>query len=116
MAVARNRCGSCQVCCIVLPIKDLEKPAGQNCRHLCKQGCDIYNARPVACRTFNCTWLLSGWEKKHRPDRLGMLFMYHPDKGLVAKELEKGAHRRKEIVKLLKRLKREMPVTLQIQK
>jgi len=51
-------CDGCTLCCKLLGIGELQKPAGQWCAH-CKigEGCGIYEARPTECRTFNCAWL-----------------------------------------------------------
>ncbi|MBV8923780.1 MAG: hypothetical protein JOZ74_00285 [Bradyrhizobium sp.] len=52
-------CGDCTLCCKVMAIEQLAKPAAQWCRH-CKpgHGCQIYHDRPVECRQFNCLWLI----------------------------------------------------------
>jgi len=52
-------CGDCTLCCKVMAIEELSKPAGQWCRH-CKpgSGCQIYDGRPAECRYFNCLWLI----------------------------------------------------------
>jgi hypothetical protein len=52
-------CGDCTLCCKVMAIEELAKPAGQWCRH-CKPGCFclIYQTRPSECRDFNCLWLI----------------------------------------------------------
>jgi hypothetical protein len=51
-------CGSCTLCCKVIGIGALAKPAGAWCAH-CKvgHGCTIYETRPEECRTFFCMWL-----------------------------------------------------------
>jgi hypothetical protein len=52
-------CGDCTLCCKVMAIEELEKPAGAWCGH-CEPGtgCRIYAQRPAECRTFDCLWLL----------------------------------------------------------
>ena len=52
-------CGDCALCCKVMAIEELAKPAGQWCRH-CKpgRGCQIHDSRPDECRDFNCLWLI----------------------------------------------------------
>jgi hypothetical protein len=52
-------CGSCSLCCKLLAIDELDKPAGRWCRH-CRPGrggCSIYADRPDVCRGFHCGWL-----------------------------------------------------------
>ena len=54
-------CGKCSMCCKLLHIIELEKPANQWCKH-CKPGyggCSIYETRPSICRSFACGWLMS---------------------------------------------------------
>lgn len=50
-------CGDCTLCCKVMEIEQLTKPAGAWCPH-CKpkHGCLIYADRPAECRAFNCLW------------------------------------------------------------
>jgi hypothetical protein len=52
-------CGSCTECCKILPVDELQKPAGVYCSHCAVGGgCKIYSERPKSCRTFMCGWLL----------------------------------------------------------
>jgi hypothetical protein len=55
---AKKACGNCTLCCKVMAIEELAKPANSWCTR-CKpgHGCSIYNTRPTECRTFNCLWL-----------------------------------------------------------
>ena len=59
-ALAPGRsCGSCSLCCKVLPVGELSKPAGQWCIHCVPgSGCAVHADRPQACRAFFCAWLL----------------------------------------------------------
>jgi uncharacterized protein len=44
-------CDSCALCCKLLAIPEIEKPAGQWCKHCTKtRGCDVYETRPEPCR------------------------------------------------------------------
>jgi len=52
-------CGACTLCCKVVGIAELKKPADVWCGHCDKaRGCKIYDTRPGECRTFNCLFLL----------------------------------------------------------
>lgn len=82
-----NACGSCSLCCKMLDIAALEKPAQQWCPQ-CIPGvsCKIYDARPDACRSFDCLWLASRrgapqnfMPDELRPDRCKGLLMLNPD-------------------------------------
>lgn len=51
-------CDSCALCCNLLKIEALDKPAGTWCRHCSTQRrCDIYEQRPSPCVTFHCGYL-----------------------------------------------------------
>jgi hypothetical protein len=66
-------CGSCQLCCTLLPVElaDGNKPANERCKHVCSKGCGIYENRPPPCRWFNCRWLFDpDTAPMRRPDRV----------------------------------------------
>lgn len=53
-------CGDCGLCCKLMGVAALAKPAGRWCRHFGKAtGCRVYDQRPADCRVFNCLWLLT---------------------------------------------------------
>jgi hypothetical protein len=58
MTAPGRECGDCTLCCKVMAIEELAKPAGSWCPH-CKpgRGCLIYADRPAECRAFSCLWL-----------------------------------------------------------
>jgi hypothetical protein len=69
-------CGDCKVCCIVPPIDEpeMQKIPNALCRHRLKEGCNIYENRPSACRTYFCGWRrLAFLDEDWRPDRSGVL-------------------------------------------
>jgi hypothetical protein len=73
-----KECGGCTMCCKVLTVRELAKPAGKWCAH-CKpgQGCGIYAERPQECRRFLCQWTLqSDLGPEWRPDRSKLVLMY----------------------------------------
>jgi len=66
-------CGPCTLCCQVLEIPELAKPAGRLCRHA-SVGCAIYPDRPAPCRTFTCGWMATPeLDEAWRPDIAGFL-------------------------------------------
>jgi hypothetical protein len=77
MTTART-CGSCTLCCRLLPTKEIEKPANVRCPHQCSKGCSIYANRPASCRLWSCQWLL-GEELGERPDRSRLVVDPLPD-------------------------------------
>src|SRR5260370_34303074 len=57
--VAGRGCGTCSLCCKVLPVRELDKPAGRWCVHSVRGGgCGVHSSRPQACRQFFCSWRL----------------------------------------------------------
>jgi len=67
-----NSCGSCNVCCTVLSVKDMTE-AGKKCVNSCKEGCSIYEDRPSACKHFKCAYLTNDWDESFRPDKSGIM-------------------------------------------
>jgi Fe-S-cluster containining protein len=56
-----RQCGKCSLCCKLLHVVELDKPANQWCGH-CKPGkggCTIHETRPHICRSYFCGWMLS---------------------------------------------------------
>lgn len=60
MTAGGRQCGDCTLCCKVMAIEELAKPASSWCPH-CKpgRGCLIYPDRPTECQTFRCLWLVN---------------------------------------------------------
>jgi hypothetical protein len=56
----KKTCGDCTLCCKVMAIEALTKPAGSWCSH-CNpgHGCRIYADRPAECHNFSCLWLVN---------------------------------------------------------
>lgn len=76
-------CGTCNLCCTLMKVEEdngqLLTDWMQPCKHICRGGCGVYEARPTACRVFECVWLASqrfpdvAMSKSDRPDRLGIV-------------------------------------------
>jgi hypothetical protein len=68
-------CGDCGMCCKILRINVLDKPAGLWCRHFRKgAGCSIHESSPVECQRFQCYWSISeALGDEWRPDRSKLL-------------------------------------------
>lgn len=77
-----NACGSCALCCKLLPIDEpaLKKPGGRWCGQFkAGSGCKVYADRPAACRAFMCHWRHSQdtatpLAPALRPDRCKVMF------------------------------------------
>ncbi|MBS0490693.1 YkgJ family cysteine cluster protein [Phenylobacterium sp.] len=74
-------CGECGMCCKLLAIQSLDKPAGAWCGHFKRAaGCGVYEERPPACRGFVCLWLDSEkLDEAWRPDRAKFLMYTEKD-------------------------------------
>ena len=73
-------CDGCTLCCKVMGIQELEKPAGSWCQH-CKagSGCGIYDKRPGECRDFVCAFLmLATLSEAWRPSRSKLIVTRDP--------------------------------------
>lgn len=106
-----NKCGSCTECCYVMSVDALDKPNFKKCDHQCV-GCNIYEARPASCDNFNCTWLLSGWDKSLRPDKINMV-LFSTVNGLEAYESKHNSHKKHKAQVLMNKLtsKNKLKVT-----
>src|SRR5579872_6227168 len=52
----------------------MQKQSNSMCRHRFEGGCDIYENRPLACRTYFCGWRrLAFFYDDWRPDKSGVL-------------------------------------------
>lgn len=75
-------CGSCTLCCKLLPVVPLNKKAGQRCQHQrSAKGCAIYSTRPATCRHWSCRWVSdrTATEGMPRPDRCHYVIDIIPD-------------------------------------
>lgn len=115
-----HSCGDCHACCIHLPIPAGKvcgnaKPAGAECVHLRKHGCQIYQERPTTCRQFTCAWLSEpSWPLAWRPERSGLLCLREEiDNGVAAAlvyEIQPDAIARPTTRAILERLKESTAV------
>ena len=89
-------CGSCMLCCKVMNVPELKKPAGTMCSHaVLGKGCTIREHRPRSCRMFFCGWRLDpNIDSMWKPEICGfvltidlryqaMLVMTDPDRPLA---------------------------------
>lgn len=92
--VEGRTCGTCNVCCVALTIKDpeLQKPQGIRCRHAQPDNsCAIYATRPQQCREFFCGWRHLKWIREPlRPDLSGVLVRMHGVVSRTTGEVEHG--------------------------
>lgn len=85
-----RECGGCTMCCKVMHVPELEKPAGTWCPHCdIGEGCGIYDERPKPCRDFECLWLQDDGRvllDADRPDRIGVVFWIAKDGAMTKAE------------------------------
>lgn len=77
-------CGSCTLCCKLVPVEELGKGAGERCKHVRHgKGCSIYERRPWSCREWSCMWLKGDEGGKDldlsRPDHVHYVIDEVPD-------------------------------------
>lgn len=76
-----RQCGGCTLCCKLLPVRELDKGAGERCRHqVTGKGCRVYGSArmPPSCRLWSCAWL-TGADVGSRPDRAHYVVDIMPD-------------------------------------
>lgn len=65
-------CGTCTLCCRLVPVRELGKKASVRCEHQRHTGCKIYRDRPLSCMAWSCSWLTGNdTMDMPRPDRAG---------------------------------------------
>jgi hypothetical protein len=79
-----RHCGACTLCCKLLPVRELAKPANTRCRHQSLKGCAVYHdperGFPPSCAIWNCRWLVApDAADLHRPDRTHYVVDIMPD-------------------------------------
>lgn len=78
-----RHCGECNLCCKLLPVRELDKGAGQRCQHQSHaKGCTVYQqpAMPLSCRLWSCAWLVQDETADlSRPDRAHYVIDIMPD-------------------------------------
>lgn len=75
-----RQCNECNLCCRLVPVKELNKAAGERCQHQRHTGCSIYERRPLPCRAWNCAWLTGDdTGDLRRPDRAHYVIDSYPD-------------------------------------
>ena len=79
----KRQCGDCQLCCKLLPVKELDKDANTRCKfQRFHKGCSVYHTpkMPMSCHLWSCMWLLhNDTEELERPDKTHYVIDVYPD-------------------------------------
>lgn len=82
-AAAMNRnCGACTLCCKLVPVEEIRKPAGKRCVHQRHTGCQVYRREgfPDSCALWSCRWLVrDDTSDLRRPDLSHYVIDVMPD-------------------------------------
>jgi uncharacterized protein len=74
-SLATNRCGDCNLCCLLTAVPELAKPVRSWCHNCSEDGCKIYQNRPQSCKNYFCLWYVNEWMGESlRPDKCGVIF------------------------------------------
>lgn len=86
MKPRERKCGNCQLCCTLLPVKSLGKGSGQHCRYETNgAGCSVYRRLERVspeCKLWSCRWLVDPAVAAFpigRPDRVHYVLDMVPD-------------------------------------
>jgi hypothetical protein len=84
-------CGDCSLCCNLIAVASIGKPANEWCQH-CRPGaggCAIYDNRPPPCRSWACEWLVDGdWGDEWRPTQAKIVVHFDKDASTANKQLK----------------------------
>jgi hypothetical protein len=85
LPVLNRQCGDCSLCCKVIAVTELNKHAGEWCKHVKpnKQGCTVYDMRPESCQGFQCGWLLGWIPDEYSPRKARVVFMGDDDERVL---------------------------------
>ncbi|MGY3278082.1 hypothetical protein [Bradyrhizobium sp. S3.7.6] len=100
----KRECGDCTLCCTVMPVKGIGKPANKRCSFQLDKGCSIYHdfprKMPTECRVWNCRWLVNdGMSDQPRPDQSHLVVDVLPD-FITAEDNETGAQQHIQVVQV----------------
>jgi hypothetical protein len=84
--VPGRACGECSLCCKLVEVEELSKPAGSWCPHCAPgNGCAIHADRPAECRAFYCSWLISpNLGPEWRPTKCKMVLYVEGERNVLA--------------------------------
>jgi hypothetical protein len=80
-----RQCEDCSLCCKVIGIAELHKPAGQWCVNFRKGArCTVYGFHPNECKGFQCYWtIVHQLGPEWRPDRCKLVLWSNQDLRII---------------------------------
>lgn len=98
-----RQCGGCTLCCKLVPVHELQKAAGERCRHQqTGKGCAVYRkpGMPMSCALWSCRWLVNDdTAELRRPDRSRYVIDIMPD-FVVITNVETGERTNVEVIQI----------------
>lgn len=85
-------CGSCTLCCTVMPVSEIGKKAHERCKHLgsAAKRCKVYATRPRSCEVWWCMWSVNhDMPASLRPDYSRVVVDLEPER-LVKRDADTG--------------------------
>lgn len=85
-----KECGTCNLCCKVYDIPDLEKKSGHTCVNVRPEGgCGVWGLHPQICQEFKCLWLKhDDMNGTWRPDHAGFVLRLEPNGTTLAVDVD----------------------------
>lgn len=80
--MTERRCNECTLCCKLVPVAQIGKPANTRCKAQRAKGCMLYDKPgfPSSCKTWSCIWLINvDADDLPRPDRAHYVIDPMPD-------------------------------------
>lgn len=75
VTTTQKTCGTCSICCKIVAVAELNKPAHQWCVHnVPRKGCGIWGKHPDACKVWQCGWILMPHlDERWKPEKCGFI-------------------------------------------
>ena len=91
-------CDGCTMCCKLLGVPELDKPALAWCTHCdIGVGCTVHAERPATCAAFTCGFLISpGLDERWRPSSCKIVLAFDEPAKRIYVHVERGDAWRKE--------------------
>lgn len=111
-----RNCDGCTLCCKIMSVDVLEKPAGVWCQHCTVgSGCRIHATRPNACRDFYCGYLTyPGLDESWRPSLSRLVVRVNSGSGWIGIHVDPqrpDAWRKEPYYSKLKEFSRRAPAS-----